>query len=132
MTLIEFLNHLLQEERKQGATNKQMADRAGISQQHMNFILNGKRDLGGMSFEVMMRLFPKLERILIENLHVGDEHSHTITGNGNIVANHNFTATVNNAPLPPDFGEIMPEIMASDMCDACKVKAYNIIHDRIK
>ena len=132
MTLIDFLNHLLQEERKHGATNRQMADRAGISQQHMNCILNGKRDLGGVSFEVMMRLFPKLERILIENLHIQDTHSQAITGNGNIVANHNSTATANypsTALLDAALDYVLED---PELCEKCRMAAIRCIRKAAK
>ena len=140
MDTIAKLNMLLQDKRAKGMTNAQMASLSGLSQPHINALLNGKRNIGGVSFDNVIRLFPELQIAVdkaLDNLLNNDKdnalpainQSTTIGGNA---ASINGDATVNNTPLPPDFGEIMPEIMASDMCDACKVKAYNIIHARLK
>ena len=121
MTVEEFLDAILQEERKQGVTNREMAERAGISQAQINRILNHKQPLGGMSLNTILRLFPKLNAYI--------EHSVVNTGNvrdGVGAAAGPVTLTVNHTS-EADLTAAADRIMESDMCDACKVKAWKLL-----
>ena len=132
MSINETLQQRIRNWRESGMTNQEIADKASISHSHANRLLNGSSEnIGSLKFNTVLTLFPDIQEAIAKHLNLPNatnvNDAGTATATDGSAASINGDATVNNAPLPPDFGEIMPEIMASDMCDACKVKAFNIV-----
>ena len=109
----------LKRERDAGVTNQAMADRCGVSQQHINKLLNGKASLQKLRFGAVLNLFPHIRRLL-----EGDSQSISISNSPSSAAAINGTASAGGAEAT------IARIMASDMCAECKVKAYNAIMGR--
>lgn len=121
MDLFDELLQRLRSERAQGVTNREMAERAGLSQQHINGILNGKRPLKGMSIESIIRLFPGLKITLDKSaMNLGNVRDGVGAAAGPV------TLTV-NPTSEADLTAAADRIMESDMCDACKVKAWKLL-----
>ena len=109
----------LKNERGKGVTNQMMADRCGVSQQHINKLLNGKASLQKLNFGAVLNLFPRVRRLL-----EGDAQTISISNSPSSAAAINGTASAGGAEAA------VAAIMASDMCAECEVKAYNAIMGR--
>lgn len=116
-----FLQEALKAMRAAGKTNQEIADLAGVSQQHINRLLNGSADaLGKVKLETLVRLFPRI----FENI---DQSSANIHGIGVNSGNH-ATVNIHNGASNEVLGDIEQDILEdSKMCDACKVAALGII-----
>lgn len=83
MNIYEEIRQALIREWRNGATQQEIADRAGLTNQHINNLLSGKRKVESMKLETLFKLFPraiiKLERPLI----AGD-HAVQVQGNVSI------------------------------------------------
>ena len=131
MTLTQILDAKLQEQRKAGKTNKEMAELAGCSQQHMNDLLNHKKNvkIETLKFGTILRLFPQIQQVLEDYFtqHQGGS-SVSVNGNGSAAAvNGNATAapvTLTDVHLEDKRDTILDD---DGICDACKVRVLKIL-----
>ena len=94
MDIYTQLREKLQSAYDQGATDQEIADRLGTTQQQINNLRNGKRSFSKMRLETLLKLFPGIQVALDGSpLHVGQR----VSGNGNIVAGRDAHAP---APAP--------------------------------
>ncbi len=134
MRLLQLLDAILQTERKNGKTNQELAEKAGCSQQHINDLLNHKKNvrIETLKFGTILRLFPELQQVIEDYL----EH-HTLAGaqtsighaaNGN---NIHIEGAVTTSAL--NLGEISAAVLNNDkICDSCKVQILKIIQKHQK
>ena len=139
MKLLQLLDSILQAERKNGKTNQELAEKAGCSQQHINDLLNHKKNvrIETMKFGTVLRLFPDLQRViedyLTQNTLTGAKDSQISQSNspgaaasigGDAIAypaDVNLRAKLQSAVLDDD-----------GICDACKVRVLKIIQHHKK
>lgn len=65
MTVFEELRSALREKYDAGMTQKEIADRTGISQSHICKLLNGSRSFSEVTLGNVLKLFPQAKLILI-------------------------------------------------------------------
>lgn len=65
MTVFEELRSALREKYDTGMTQKEIADRTGISQSHICKLLNGSRSFSEVTLGNVLKLFPQAKLILI-------------------------------------------------------------------
>lgn len=61
MNIYEQISEALHKEWKEGATQQEIADRAGLTNAHINNLLSGKRKIESMKLETLLKLFPKVK-----------------------------------------------------------------------
>ena len=129
MRLLELLDAILQEERKQGRTNEEFAEKAGCSHQHINDLLNHKKNvrIETLKFGTILRLFPELqpviEEYLLHHTFIGAQTNIGHAANGNNI-HIEGAVTTSNANL----NNISSAILNYDsICDACKVKVLKLL-----
>ncbi|MBQ6472738.1 MAG: hypothetical protein IJJ33_12205, partial [Victivallales bacterium] len=82
MDIVDALDQILQQRRRAGITNREMATQAGCSQPHINDLLNHTKkrkkkgevevekevSLADLKFETLLKLFPEVQAILEEHI----------------------------------------------------------------
>ena len=115
LELLEKMHEELLRERGRGATNNEMAKRAGISQPHINFLLNSEAvNLGSLKFNTVLRLFPRITEQIERYYAVAKADDHSVAevvGTGYAEANHNSRATVSNIPADARFDAALDSIL---------------------
>lgn len=125
MDIYTQLRTQLQAEYDKGATDQAIASRLGCSQQQINHLRNGKRSFAKMHLETLLKLFPSMT-ITLGGVPIHGGSVATVNGHGNIVAARVGNGNHIAIPVAPT-AVLIDQIMLSDMCDGCKVKAYTII-----
>ena len=64
MDICEMIREKLLTLWRDGVSQQEIADKAQISQQHMNRLINGKSPISALKLETVLRLFPKAKLIL--------------------------------------------------------------------
>ncbi|WP_176013627.1 helix-turn-helix transcriptional regulator [Victivallis sp. Marseille-Q1083] len=59
MTIYDEIREALQREWRSGVTQQAIADRANLTNQHINNLLSGKRKVESMKLETLFKLFPQ-------------------------------------------------------------------------
>lgn len=91
MDIYESCRQALKEEYAKGATQEELARRAGISQTHINRLLNGRSSFATLKLETLLKLLPSAQLAVGSPLHgVGIQ---SVSGTGNIVAGRDAHAT---------------------------------------
>ena len=146
MDIVDALDQILQQRRRAGITNREMATQAGCSQPHINDLLNHTKkrkkkgevevekevSLADLKFETLLKLFPEVQAILEEHFAHQESPSATVVGNGSAAAvNGNATAApVTYASPSPDRGKLTSAVLNDDaICDACKVRVLKLLQD---
>ncbi len=136
MRLFQLLDAILQAERKNGKTNQELAEKAGCSHQHINDLLNHKKNvrIETLKFGTILRLFPELQKVIEDYL----EH-HTLAGakDGKISQNNSPGAAASiggDAVASSDStlrAHLLTAILDDDtICDKCKVKVLKLLKKR--
>ena len=89
--IVELLDGILQRQRENGKINMAMAVQSGMSQSHINGLLNHKSKLENVAFGKVLMLFPDIQRVLERHLEGGGGHvaiDHSIAGDNNILIPH--------------------------------------------
>ncbi len=123
------LQQKLRDERNSGETNQTMADKAGISQSHMNRLLNGDAgQIGSLKFDTVLKLFPEIKTILEREL--GGQGAHqTASANGDGAAASVGGIAIAGGAIP-DYQRVMNTIIDDQtICDTCKIRVLKIIKD---
>lgn len=130
MRLLELLDAILQEERKLGKTNEELASKAGCSHQHINDLLNHKKNvrIETLKFGTILRLFPELQHVIEEYL-----VHHTFVGTQTNIGGH--AANGNNIHIEgavitsnANLSSIASAILNDDsICDTCKIKVLKLL-----
>ena len=119
MGIYENLQSEFKQNRADGLTNERIGEKYGISHSHANRLLNGDpAQFGSLKFSTILRMFPRVRRLL-----EGDAQTISISNSPSSAAAINGTANAGGL-------DAVAEIMRSDMCAECKVKAYNAIMGR--
>lgn len=89
MDIYEEIRSLLREEWENGATQQQIADRAGVTNPYINKLLAGKRKVSAIKLETLFKLFPEAKLTLrnVGNRSIGN--GNTIT-NARVQSDNNF------------------------------------------
>lgn len=85
MNIYEEIRSKLTEEWKGGATQQEIADRAGVTNQHINNLISGKRSVESMKLETLFKLFPQAEINLSGAQLAGDHAAQTQVGQTNLM-----------------------------------------------
>lgn len=80
MTIYEEIRAALIREWRGGATQQEIADRAGLTNQHINNLLSGKRKVESMKLETLLKLFPHAE-IKLERPQIAGDNAIQVQGN---------------------------------------------------
>lgn len=137
LELLEKMHDELLKERGRGVTNNEMAKRAGISQPHINFLLNSEAiNLGSLKFNTVLRLFPRIAEQIERYYAVAKADDHSVAevvGTGYAEANNNSRATVSNPQTDTRFDALEGAILDDPkICDACKVATLRHIREAAK
>lgn len=94
MDIYDSCRQALKKEYDKDVTQDELGKRAGISQAHINRLLNGDSSFAKLKLETLLKLLPGI-RVTLDGspLHVGQR----VSGNGNIVAGRDAHAP---APAP--------------------------------
>ena len=85
MDIYTQLREILRSEYERGATDQEIADRLGCSQQQVNNLRNGRRTFAKMRLETLLKLFPKLS-IALEGVPLHGQPTTAINGHVNIIS----------------------------------------------
>ena len=64
-------------------TQQEIADRAGLTNQHINNLLSGKRKVESMKLETLLKLFPNAQ-IKLERPQIAGDNAIQVQGNVNV------------------------------------------------
>ena len=108
---------------KAGATQKEIADKAGISHQYISQLMTGRVKPESLTLRKLSQLFPDARIVFGGDRRIGDVHHNTnspvIQGDGNTVAAQ---------PSEETASAFLQRIMESDDIDAeTKVKIYRML-----
>lgn len=122
---METLSKTLQDELKKqsaaGSTNKEMADRAGCSQQRINQLLN-QGGFEKVKLETLLKLFPGM-RITLGGTDITATYSAVNAGVNNGSMTIHAAGEENKIK-----SSLRSAILKSDgICDACKVKILTLL-----
>lgn len=116
MDIYEQITNALKAEWKSGRTQQEIADRAGLTNQHVNNLLSGKRRAESMKLETLLKLFPHAQ-IDLQGAQLAGDHAVQIQG-GN-------SGTVNSA-VSREWA--VDRILAdSELTDAEKIKIIRVL-----
>jgi len=123
MSIYEEVREALIREWRGGATQQEMADRAGVTNPYINNLLSGKRKVESMKLETLFKLFPHAEIRLERPQIAGDAAAvHASGTNGNVVG-------VNRGAVDGDWVQsAMQKILETEeLTDAEKVKFLKVL-----
>jgi len=83
MSIYEEIRQALIQEWRNGATQQEIADRAGLTNQHINNLLSGKRKVESMKLETLFKLFPGAT-IKLDRPQIAGDNAVQIQGNVSI------------------------------------------------
>ncbi len=138
MGIVDALDQILQQRRRAGITNKEMATQAGCSQPHINDLLNHTKkkkiknkngdivekevSLSDLKFETLLRLFPEVREVLEEHFCKGEGSGAQVVNS--VVGNRVGGNITNNAAPPADarLDAALDAVLADpDICDQCRL-----------
>lgn len=111
MTVYETIRARLNEEKREGKTDAELAARAGCAQPQINRMLNQPIEyLEKVSLRTIVRLFPDL------------------FATGVSIGNANGTNNVTNVSIGKDNSALIAAIINDDtICDKCKIKVLKML-----
>ena len=83
MSIYEEIRAALIREWRNGATQQEIADRAGVTNPYINNLLSGKRKVESMKLETLFKLFPRAE-IKLERPQIAGDYAVQVQGNVSI------------------------------------------------
>nr|DAU43703.1 MAG TPA: Transcriptional regulator [Caudoviricetes sp.] len=101
MNIYEEIRSKLTEEWKGGATQQEIADRAGVTNQHINNLISGKRSVESMKLETLFKLFPQAE-INLSGAQLAGDHAVQIQGGVSLSADNVRSKILNTEILSSD------------------------------
>lgn len=101
MNIYEEIRSKLTEEWKGGATQQEIADRAGVTNQHINNLISGKRSVESMKLETLFKLFPQAE-INLSGAQLPGDHAVQIQGGVSLSADNVRSKILNTEILSSD------------------------------
>jgi transcriptional regulator with XRE-family HTH domain len=138
MDIYTELRNFLQTEYAKGATDQEIADRLGCSQQQVNHLRNGKRSFSKMRLETLLKLFPKLS-IALDGVALHGNAIGTVNGNGNnIVTAHDSQGNVFHLTTDGNLcqdevesfrGSLLQGVLDLDIDDTSKVAILRFVRD---
>ncbi len=115
MNIYEQISEALHKEWKEGATQQEIADRAGVTNQHINNLLSGKRKIESMKLETLLKLFPKVKI---------DLTGAQFAGNNSVQVQGGNYGNINSLSLDA----MLDKILADDtLSDAEKIKVIKVL-----
>ena len=80
MDIYQEIREALIREWRSGATQQEMADRAGVTNPYINNLLSGKRKVESMKLETLFKLFPNAE-IKLDRTQIAGDNAIQVGGN---------------------------------------------------
>jgi len=80
MNIYEEIRAALVRKWRSGETQQEIADRAGLTNQHINNLLSGKRKVESMKLETLFKLFPNAE-IKLDRTQIAGDNAIQVGGN---------------------------------------------------
>ena len=81
MKIYKDIQDALLEEWRKGVTQRQIADRAGLTDAYINNLLSGKRKVETMKLETLYKLFPHAE-INLNGAQIAGDHATQVMNTG--------------------------------------------------
>ena len=82
MKIYKEIHDSLTAEWRSGATQREIADRANLTDAYINNLLSGKRKVETMKLETLFKLFPKAE-IYLNGANIATDNAHQVINSGN-------------------------------------------------
>ncbi len=120
MNIYEEIRSALIDEWQSGATQQEIADRAGVTNPYINNLLSGKRKAAAMKLETLFKLFPQASICL--------NNGNRTIGSRNKISNSRIQSDDNFFYGSEKLDEVAQAVMSSEKLSAeSKVEVYNII-----
>lgn len=123
MNIQELLQSWLVSLYNSGKTDEELAEMAGTSRAHINRLRHGTFPFEKVKLETLLKLFPNMRIELGDTITARQSAVNTGTVNGSMTVNNQGRADA--ADLKSSIRKAL--IKTDGMCDACKLKAIDII-----
>lgn len=132
--IYSYLQSVIRQRSASGITNREMANQANTSQQHINRLLNGDAEqLAKLKVETFLELFPQVKELLLSHADdLGEDASSASVAN---ISSPHAVAAGGNVEVHQDGGESSEKlerlaafVLASSLSDEEKVAAMRILH----
>jgi len=116
MNIYDVFQQALREEYNKGVTQEELGRRAGISQQHVNRLLNGRSSFANLKLETMLKLLPKA-KINVADMNIVNNG----TNSGVIGINNESPPHANSDEAEAFRSDLLRSIIDMDIEDSAKV-----------
>lgn len=132
--IYSYLQSVIRQRSASGITNREMANQANTSQQHINRLLNGDAEqLAKLKVETFLELFPQVKELLLSHADdLGEDAASASVAN---ISSPHAVAAGGNVEVHQDGGESSEKlerlaafVLASSLSDEEKVAAMRILH----
>ena len=124
MNIYDVFQQALREEYNKGVTQEELGRRAGISQQHVNRLLNGRSSFANLKLETMLKLLPKA-KINIADMNIVNNG----TNSGVIGINNESSSPAAAADAERMRAGLLQGIIDLDIEDSVKVTFLRFVRD---
>ena len=132
--IYSYLQSVIRQRSASGITNREMANQANTSQQHINRLLNEDAEqLAKLKVETFLELFPQVKELLLSHADdLGEDAASASVAN---ISSPHAVAAGGNVEVHQDGGESSEKlerlaafVLASSLSDEEKVAAMRILH----
>lgn len=124
MNIYDAFQQALRDEYNKGATQEELGRRAGISQQHVNRLLNGRSSFANLKLDTMLKLLPKA-KINVADMNIVNNG----TNSGVIGINNESPPHANSDEAEAFRARLLQSIIDLDIDDATKVTFLRFVRD---
>ena len=124
MDIYDAFRQALREEYDKGATQEELGKRGGISQQHVNRLLNGRSSFANLKLETMLKLLPKA-KINVADMNIVNNGSNS----GVIGINNESSSTAPTEEAEKLRSGLMQSIIDLDIDDSAKVAILRLLNN---
>ena len=131
--IYSYLQSVIRQRSASGITNREMANQANTSQQHINRLLNGDAEqLAKLKVETFLELFPQVKELLLSHADdLGEDAAsasvanisspHAVAAGGNVEVHQDGAS-------PEKLERLAAFVLASSLSDEEKVAAMKLLH----
>ncbi len=131
--IYSYLQSVIRQRSASGITNREMANQANTSQQHINRLLNGDAEqLAKLKVETFLELFPQVKELLLSHADdLGEDAASASVAN---ISSPHAVAAGGNVEVHQDgassekLGRLAAFVLASSLSDEEKVAAMKLLH----